>query len=236
MYPKALVSVHPYPILLYTLLVNLKPLFMTNDIVLGFLSGSLATEIVREIFRFLTLGHEFKKKLQKLTYERKLQKAENAIAYHSTWYERLNELKASYLAYINAIEDITFNNDKIQHILEINSSLLGELSHSKYLDINAFYLYFDIKDNESIFSEEDATAFIQTLKDIEKMEDRIKMVVKMAKQENITITQELQCLFDAYKLSRNFATGLKGLIVIIDKHLDSITATIKDLKEQMKKY
>jgi len=55
---------------------------MTNDIVLGFLSGSLATEIVREIFRFLTLGHEFKKKLQKLTYERKLQKAENAIAYH----------------------------------------------------------------------------------------------------------------------------------------------------------
>ena len=209
---------------------------MTTDIIFGFLSGSLATEIAREIFRFLTWSREFKKELQKLTHERKLQKAENAIDYHWTWYERLNELKAPYLAYINAIEDITFNNDKIQHIIEINSSLLNEISQSKYLDIKAFYLYFDIKDNDSIFSDADATAFIQALTDIEKMEDRIKMVVKMANQDDITITQELHCMFDAYKLSRDFATGLKDLIVLIDKHLDSITATITDLKAQMKMY
>ena len=209
---------------------------MTNDIILGFLSGSLATEIVREIFRFLTRGYEFKKEVQKLTYEKKLQIAETVIAYHMTFYEGLCQLKRSYLVYLNAVDSITFNTDNIQHIINSNRKLLSKLAQNKRLGINAFYLYFDIKENDFEFTDADAIALIQTLIKIEKSEEQINMWVDLSEREGNTEAQTDEYLLNAFMLMQDFATDLKYFVTLIDKHLDSIEATVTDIKEQMKKY
>ena len=66
---------------------------MTTDAIIGFLSGSLLTEVLRELVRLFTHKFDLRKDLRKHTYERKLQVAEKAMAYYYTFYERMIHAK-----------------------------------------------------------------------------------------------------------------------------------------------
>src|SRR4051812_14131724 len=100
---------------------------MTSDVIIGFLTGSILTEIIRESIRLFTKGIEYKKDLAKVTYERKLNVAEKAMAFYYTYYERVMEVKKYYELYINRLNDFkTDDTELIQNLIEQNRKSLTE--------------------------------------------------------------------------------------------------------------
>lgn len=72
---------------------------MTTDAIIGFLSGSILTEVLRELLRLYTRKFDLRKDLRMLIYQRKLQVAEKSMAYFHTFYERMIHVKKSFEMY-----------------------------------------------------------------------------------------------------------------------------------------
>jgi hypothetical protein len=209
---------------------------MTSDIIIGFLSGSLLTEIVREIIRLFSKGIEHKKELAKLTYKRKLQMAENAMAYYYTYYERLIEIKKSYQIYVKKIEKYEIDDaEMIKNLIEHNSKLLSELSHDKYFDINAVYLYFNL-DHENHWGEQDAGLLTEAMMKATMLEDKIKywldLFYKPCNNENKSVVYWI----NATELFEDFSEALQNIITLLYKNQESMRQIVNLIKEQTIKY
>ncbi|ABG58103.1 hypothetical protein [Cytophaga hutchinsonii] len=130
--------------------------FDTNTIT-AFLTGSVVTLIIREIFNQINRKVDFNRDLKKITYQRKLEKAESAVAYYWTYLNKAIEMKKSMETIHKALNEIDETKLDIRIITETlnkNSKTLDLLSGDKYFDINGIHLYFDLEDEKS-WSEED---------------------------------------------------------------------------------
>src|SRR5262245_1125761 len=123
----------------------------------AFLTGSIATLIVRELVNQLNKKIDFYRDLKKLTYQKKLEKAERAIAYFWTYAAKVMEVKKSVETIQKALANIDESEldiEVVANALTQNSKVLGDLDGDKYFDVNAVHLYFDLEDDKS-WSEED---------------------------------------------------------------------------------
>lgn len=207
---------------------------MTTDVIIGFLSGSLTTGIVREIFSFIVPGHELKKKLHKLTNERKLQTSEKAIAYYHTCYDRIVKLKKTYEVYIKVLDEIIFDTDAIEKVIDKSAKLLTELNHNKYLDVNSINLYFGLETDG--WSEQDAAELAKAMVDAAKEEEKIKYWLAMGYKRNNTDEQMTGYCLMAYDLVPGLIELLQKVVELLDKNQESMKKAIKSIKEQMKRY
>jgi len=66
---------------------------MDLKIIIGLLSGSLSTLLIREVFNQINRKVDFNRDLKKLTFERKLDKAEKAVGFYSTYLNTIIEIK-----------------------------------------------------------------------------------------------------------------------------------------------
>jgi hypothetical protein len=66
---------------------------MTIDIntISAFLTGSIATLVIREIINQINRKVDFNRDLTKIAYQKKLEKAENAVAYYWTYLNKAIE-------------------------------------------------------------------------------------------------------------------------------------------------
>src|SRR5581483_9409768 len=199
---------------------------MTTDVIIGFLSGSLATEVIREIFHFFTRGHEHRQTLQKLTYERKLQKAENAMAFYFTYYERVVEVKHAYEVYIKELDDINLDTEAIESIIRKSEKLLDDLNHNKHLDIKSVYLYFDFE-KDSAWSEEDAAMITHALVEAAKVQDQIRNCVDMGYNEGNTDEQIQHYWLKAIEIMPELVEHLKKVVKLLEKNQECMRAKLQ---------
>jgi F0F1-type ATP synthase gamma subunit len=127
---------------------------MTFDLntITAFLTGSIATLIIREVFNQINKRIDFSRELKKITYQKKLEKAESAVAYYWTYLNKAIEIKKSIETIhkaLNEIDEAELDVEIVIDTLTQNSKILTDLAGDKYFDINGIHLYFDLEDENS---------------------------------------------------------------------------------------
>ncbi|KIA82567.1 hypothetical protein OA84_10410 [Kaistella solincola] len=97
--------------------------FEINAIV-GFLSGSIATIILNQIFNYFNKRTEFDRELKKIKFVRTLEISEKAVAYYYTYFTKVNEIKKSIDKLSSSLKKLDNSQDGlegIQKLIETNS-------------------------------------------------------------------------------------------------------------------
>lgn len=155
---------------------HLTLIIIDTNIIIGILSGSIATLIGKGLWEQLTKWQDFRRELHKLAFTRKLEKAENAIALYRTYTNKLIELKKSIELTIIVFEDIDESDKDLQiasDIINKNGQFLGELANEKYSHINAVHLYFELDETEN-WNEEDIEKLLNAVSRMGTLNTEIK--------------------------------------------------------------
>lgn len=206
---------------------------MTTDAIIGFLSGSLLTEVLRELLRVVTRKFDLRKDLRKHTYERKLQVAEKAMAYYYSFYERIIHVKKSYEMYAKLWEKTEPETKHIEEIIELNSEWLGELTDDKYIDINSVYLYFDL-DHKDYFGEKDAGRLTEVKVEAKLLKEEIDLWLSLYNESNHEFSKDFYA--KAIQLVGELKGKLKEIILLMSKHQESYRQMLNLIKEQTQRF
>jgi len=129
---------------------------LNQETIIGFLTGSLATVILKGIIDGFNKRIEFRRELKKKLYDKKIDAAENTV-------KALVKSMESALILANTI-DTALENEMDEEIFiniwETYFNLMGE-SETALLNSSA-YLYFQLQDAE-FWSNEDQRLFIETI-------------------------------------------------------------------------
>lgn len=215
---------------------------MTIDInsILGFLGGSLATLIIKEVINQINRKQDFKRELIKATYLKKLDKAEKAIAFYRTYLNQITLLKNSYqtvLKAVNESEEKDIDIEIIQEVLEHNSKAFSELSGEKYFETNSIHLYFELDDEER-WSEDDQELFIKSLAETKSIDNDIEFLISLYNSHlNKNETNQAEYYWnESLKLLPVYVNSLQKVIDILEKNKIASRAVISRLKEQFTQY
>lgn len=208
---------------------------MTTDAIIGFLSGSILTEILRETLRIFTHKFDLRKDLRKHTYERKLQMAEKAMAYYYTFYERIVHVKKSYQLYAKLVEKLEPDTSLIEETIDMNSEWLGLLNDDKYIDINSVFLYFDLQHKDH-FGEVDAGRLAEVQMEAAIIKGKIDYWLNLFKEHIDDQDKAIEYYTNATDLMEGLITKLDEIIDLITKQQESYRLIINLIKEQMQSY
>jgi hypothetical protein len=206
---------------------------MTTDAIIGFLSGSLLTEVLRELLRVFTRRFDLRKDLSKHTYERKLQVAEKAMAYYYTFYERMIHVKKAYEMYAKLWENTEPDTEAVEEVIESNTEWLGELNDDKYIDINSVYLYFDL-DHKDYFGEKDAGRLTEAKVEAKLMKEEIDHWLSLYNEVNNEYSEHFYK--KANQLGGELKEKLKEIILLLSKNQESYRKILNLIKEQMQRF
>lgn len=115
--------------------------FDTQTIV-GFLSGSLATLIIKNIIEFINRKIEYNRELRKKFFEKKLDAADKAVSSIYSMANSIGVLSASYEMMSNPNKEFSY--EIFKNIVTHSSSQLQKLTDISLTSINSIYLYTDI--------------------------------------------------------------------------------------------
>ena len=211
----------------------------TNTIV-GLLGGSLITIIIKEILNQFNKRQDFSRELKKITYERKLEKAENAIAFYWTYLNKIIESKKSFEVIIEALEEIDETDKDIEIIgdlLKKNGQAIIDLTTDKYSQINAIHLYFDLEEKDK-WNETDLFDLIQNLSETKSIDNEIIFWLNLhsnalnsgdSKQADIYWNKTIEIL-------PNYIKSLQKFIASVEKNQMALNSIILNIKKQLKRY
>lgn len=210
-----------------------------NTALIGFLSGSLMTILIKEVINQINKKQDFDRKIKKITYTRKLEKAENAVAFYWTGLARVTEIKKSFEVIVTAINEL---NDKgndlqvVQEILNKNGQALSELSIQKFYEINSVHLYFDL-DDKGNWNEDDTGILIKSIAETKSIDNDIKFWIEL--YDNYKNQQDFQraeqCWNKAIEILPTYVSHIQKVIEIYEKNKNASLSVINALKKQIKK-
>jgi hypothetical protein len=211
----------------------------TNALV-GILSGSLATLVIKEILNQINKRQDFTRELKKVTYTRKLEKAENAIAYYWTYLNKVIEMKKSLEVIIKAINEFDEKENDvefIQQIMTTTSQALTDLAGDKYSNVNAIHLYFDLEDNEK-WNENDIENLLKYLAETKAIDNEIQFWTDWHNHANkLNDIQQSDIYWNkAISLLPTYVSSLQNVINCIEKNKTASKAIINSIKRQLKQY
>ncbi|TWI77944.1 hypothetical protein IQ13_4186 [Lacibacter cauensis] len=206
----------------------------------GLLSGSLATLIIKEAINVFNKQQDFNRELKKITYLKKLEKAENAIAFYWTYLNRVTEMKKSFEVLIKAINELDENDYDVEIILEVinnTSQRLAELSSDKYSSINAIHLYFDLDDNDK-WNENDIESLLKSLAEIKSIDNEINFWMDLHNNANNANDTPKADIYwnNAIGLFPTYVKSLQSFIDTIEKNKKASYAVVHSIKKQLKRY
>jgi len=206
---------------------------------IGFLSGSLVTLVIKELINQFNKRQDFQREIKKVTYIRKLEKAEKAVAFYWTYLNRVTEIKKSFEVVITAINELNEkDNDMqiVQDVLNKNGVALAELSLEKYLDINSVHLYFDLEDKEK-WDENDIGTLLKSMAETKSIDNDIKFWTNL--HDNYNSQNDPQradhCWTKAIELLPTYISHLQKVIDIFEKNKNASYSIVQTLKQQIKK-
>lgn len=213
---------------------------MTYETIVGILGGSLFTLIVKEIINQINKKTDFNRELFKVTYLRKLDKAENAIAFYYNYQNKVIEMKKSIEFVSNAIKEMDekdYDITIIMNILEQAGKSLLDLTSDKYSDINSINLYFELEDSES-WNEQDLYEFYQSISETKSIDIEIQRYIDI---HNSFLEQGEQENADYYwqkaeELVPSYLESIGQMIKMLEKNKLAIKTLIQKIKSQLKRY
>jgi len=208
---------------------------MDLKVVIAFLSGSLGTLIIKEIFNLINRKVDFKRDIKKLTYIRKLEKAECAIAFYSTYLTTLIEMKKSFELLIKSIkEDVDLDIEIIQNILNQNSVLITDLMTNKYPESNAVHLYFDLE-NEDNWNETDLSNLLENLAETKDKDSEIQYWLGLYNSHLEKGNKEKAEIFwrKTEEMMPIYAESLQKVVDSFEQNKIAIRDIIKEIKKQL---
>ena len=206
----------------------------------GLLGGSLVTLIAKEVLNQINKRQDFTRELKKITYTKKLEKAENAIAFYWTYLDKVTEMKKSLEVVIKAIQELDekdYDIEIIQEVINKTGQALTDLSGDKYSNINAIHLYFDLEDTAK-WNENDIENLLKSLAETKSIDNEIKFWTDLHDNANkVNNTQQAEIYWDkAIELLPIYVNSLQHFIDCIEKNKKASYAIIQSIKRQLKQY
>jgi hypothetical protein len=140
---------------------------MNYEQVSAFLTGTLGTIIINAIINYVSKNREQKQLLRKITYERKLEVGEAAIAFYSYYKYNTINLRSALQAMIESIKFIDNPENQtdrdlndVEQAMERLSNTIVEMFGPTYQSILSMNLYFDIVDSKNSSIENITAVFI----------------------------------------------------------------------------
>ena len=203
----------------------------------AFLTGSLATLILREIFNQINKKIDFSRDLIKITYEKKLEKAEKAVAFYWTYTSKVIEVKKSVETIqkaLNEVDDTQLDIEIVSSTLGQNAKILDDLSGDKYFDINAVHLYFDLED-EKFWNEEDVGKAYDCIAEMQYRNNDVQFWLAASNAQN----GKDEGLEEHYwnemkKCLPTYLESLQNYIDLLEKNKQATNNMIKKIKKQIK--
>lgn len=213
---------------------------MPYETLIGLLGGSLGTIIIKEILNRINKTTEFNRDLFKVTYLRKLDKAENAIAFYYNYQNKVIEMKKSVEFVSNALKELDekdYDITIIMNILEQTGKSLIDLTSDKYYDINSINLYFELEDKET-WNETDLYDFLKSISetksidvDIQRWLDLHNSYLEQGDQGNADYYWE-----KALELIPSYLESIDVMIKMLEKNRVATQSLIQKIKSQLKRY
>jgi tetratricopeptide (TPR) repeat protein len=206
----------------------------------GFLGGSLATLIIKEVINQINKKQDFKRELTKVTYIRKLEKAEKAVAYYWTYLNQLVIIKSSFQVVIQAVNELDEKDNDIQIIqgvLEQNSKAISDLAGEKYFDVNSVHLYFELEDEEK-WGEKDGELLLKSIAETKSLDNDIQFWNSLhnSHQSKNEMQQADFCWNKAVELFPVYVISLQKVVDILERNRAASHSMITKLKSQLKRY
>ncbi len=212
---------------------------MTFDLntISGFLTGTIVTLIIREIINQINRKVDYSREIRKITYQKKLEKAESAVAYYWTYLNKAIEVKKSLETVhkaVNEIDETELDVETISDTLNQNSKILTDLAGDKYFDINGIHLYFDLEDEKS-WSEEDLGQLYDCIAEMKYRDNDVSFWISL---HNAQVEKDVK-LADYYweemkKVLPGYLDSLQNFINILEKNRQATYLIIKKIKKQIK--
>jgi hypothetical protein len=208
--------------------------------IIGFLSGSLATIILKFILDQITNKQVFNREIAKIIFTKKLQIAENAVAYYYAFLSKIIELQKSLELTVKVLNDIEKTDKDLAAIMEIiqkNGSFISELSSEKYTHINAVHLYFDFNENDKLHE----TNLEKTLEILADIGDINNEILYWNQLENEAIkeekSQDIQFYWEQIlKCIPRYVSQINNFISSLEESKKSIKILIHIIKKNAKYY
>lgn len=207
---------------------------------IGFTSGTIGTLIIKELVNQLNKNQDYVRELKKHTYTKKLEKAENAIAFYWTYLNKVTEMKNSLefvIKVINEIEESDKDIDIIQELIKKTGLSIQELASEKYSSINAVHLYFDLDNNEK-WNENDVASLLSSLSETKSIDIEIQFWNDLYENSNKIGDNKNADYYwgKSLELLPSYVNSLQNFIDCIDKNKNAVESIIKAIKSQLKKY
>lgn len=203
----------------------------------GILGGSLATLIIKEILNQINKRQDFNRELKKITYTKKLEKAENAIAFYWTYLNSITEMKKSLEFVVKAINEIEEKDYDIEIILEIinkSGQAITNLSGDKYSNINSIHLYFDLEDTEK-WNEVDLENLLASLSETKAIDNELKFWADLYDNANKVNDIKQADLYwnKAVELLPIYVASLQKFIDTIERNKNALYGIVQTIKNDL---
>lgn len=211
--------------------------FDITNLILGALGGSIGTLIIKEIINQINKKVDFNRDIKKITYVKKLEKAESAVAYYWTYLNKVVEVKKSLETVLKAVSEIDESEKDIeivQETLNQNSKILAELAGDKYFDINGIHLYFDLED-EKEWSEEDLGKMIDSVSEVKYHDNDIQFWASLHNAHlDKNKNEEANFYWEKVKeVLPKYVSSLQNFIDLLQKNRHATYSIIKKIKRQI---
>jgi hypothetical protein len=213
---------------------------MNINTLTGILGGSLVTLIIKELLNQFNKHQDFNRELIKITYVKKLEKAENATAFYWTCLNKLTEMKKSLdfvIIAVNEFEDNAYDLEIIEDLMNKTSQTLTDLASEKYLNINSIHLYFDLEDTEK-WNENDMSKLIKALSETKSIDNEIRSYVDLHNNSIQLQEFEKSDLYwnNAIEILPTYVNSLQNFIDCIEKNKNALYGIVKKIKKDLKQY
>jgi len=206
-----------------------------NGFIAGLIGGAILSLIsitLTQIFAFIQKKVDHKNNLQKISFAKRLEKAEDAIGYYYATHAALLDMKCGLQVLLLNID----NGSSLSVMFELISKTgktFEELSGQKNQSVFSVNLYFDFVDFENW--EEQEKKFLESLSNSKSIGDELffwySKSIEAANDDNVTVRD---CDDHIKDLMRKYKLSLQDLINYLEKSIIKTGAIINAIKTQMR--
>lgn len=220
---------------------------MNYEQISAFLGGTVGTLIVKGISDYYSKNRDHKQHLQKLSYERKLEVGEAAIAFFSYYRYNVINMRSGLKATINAIEHFFNSSDDdtgiITDLTDIQASMvrvgvaINEMFGNKYQEILAMNLYFDFPDSNDSMGE-NITAMFTAIGQAKATDNDIAFFMKQSDDAESAGNEEAHKSYYQYVLSLlpGYKDQIDTILKMLEQDVVNTVSNINSIKKQLKIY
>jgi len=206
-----------------------------SNIILGFLSGSLATLIIKNIFDLINRKVEFNRELKKKFFEKKLEAADKAVANMYSIASSIGILSASYEMMSDPNKNFSY--EVFRTVVANSSSRLEKLSDISLTSFNSIYLYTDIDSNPT-WTHDDDKRFLDNFSDLQAQDANLTNAFAAYDYslKNESAEQQIKVWNDIEKLMSIYQAKMKDVSSIFGEMKLALLEQRKRLRNEFKRY